>query len=612
MLRVAFALVLLLAPTASAWSVTLDAPRQAGRGHAFLVEACGEGDGRGQLLLAAENASLSVRESRYLDAFDARECRDIIVTPTTSATEVRVEARVRPQEGKVAAKLAATVELLDLPFVASETAEVRAPDGAVLLRVPRAGAWTLVPALPGAALPPPAALRVVELRAPPLEGALVANDGPGDAPLAAWGLGNASTTLRPGESAFVAMDLPKSVLGIAVPKLKAGEAWTASGIVRYGRTNVSPVAQFVEGALLAYTTPDSGPEPLVAHLDTANESLLVEAHTLTSVEVAAALARAADRGARVRVLLEGAPPGGIPAQERALVAALAARGVEVYLMGGEGARYRTMHAKVAVADGRALWIATENLNDGTAKGFGLVVQNETLARAVAAFVEADLSGHDIALAAFSEPPAELAPRIMRRAPNVHQEAGARNVTLVVSPEGAGALATAVASARASLDVMMLKADGDGAMVRALLDAARAGARVRLVLDARHDDGGNAALVQRLSALAQREGLLIEAKLADPARTVHAKAFIVDGRVAYIGSMNWVRPAMEDNREAGLLVESGELAAWMQGVMEKEWAQPREEREVPAAPWIPLLVVACAALSRRPCRASRSGPARGGG
>lgn len=609
MLRVALALALLLAPTASAWSVTLDAPRQAGRGHAFLVEACGEGDGRGQLLLAAENASLSVRENRYLDAFDARECRDVVVTPAADATGVRVEARVRPEEGKVAAKLAATVELLDLPFVACETAEVRAGDGTLLLRVPRSGAWTLVPALPGAALPPPPSLRVVELRAPPAEGALIANDGPGDAPLAAWGLGNA--TLRAGESAFVPLDLPKTLLGVAVPKLKAGEAWSAAGIVRYGRTSVSPIAHRVEGALLAYATPESGPAPLVAHLDTANASLLVEAHTLTSVEIAAALARAADRGARVRVLLEGAPPGGIPAEQRALVAALAARGVEVYLMGGEGARYRTMHAKVAVADERALWIATENLNDGTAKGFGLVVQNGTLARAVAAFVEADLSGHDVALAAFSEPPADLAPRVTRREPEVHHETGARNVTLVVSPEASGALAAAVAGARASLDVTMLKADGDGAMVRALLDAARAGARVRLVLDARHDDGGNAALVQRLSALAQREGLAIDAKLADPARTVHAKAFVVDGRIGYIGSMNWVRPAMEDNREAGLLVESASLAAWMKEVMEKEWAVPGEEREVPAPPWVLVLAVACAALSRRPRRASRSGPARGG-
>lgn len=551
-----------------------------------MASVCGEGEGRAQLRIFAENASLDVREDRYLQPFDARECRDVVVRPEPDATEVVIEARVRPEGGAPRARAGAVVPLARVPGVMCESAELYDVNGTLLLRAPRENGWSLLPALAGARLPPPAALRVVEVRAPPLAGVRLVNDGPGPAPLAAWRYPSVEL-LAPGASVFVPMDWARGDPRLpTIPSLRAGEMWTPEGVSRYGRTSVSAAPFRLNGTIVAYATPDAGAAPIVALIDSAREDVLVEAYTLTSPDVAAALARALDRGARVRVLLEGAPVGGVQLEQRALLSTLVARGAEVFALGGEAARYRTVHAKLVVVDRRAVSVATENLNEFRSRGFGLVVEDASLARRIGEVVEMDLAGHDVSPVRPSVPLGGAVPLVPSE-PRAFVLRGEWNASLVLSPDEPLALARAIASARASVDVEMLRADPEGPMIDALVQAARRGARVRVLLDGRHDDGMNRETAARLSALATREGLALDARLDRPERTLHAKAFVVDGRLSYVGSMNWVRPALEDNREAGLLIESAQLAEWLEEEFEKDgWiesAGPRVEREVAAPP-----------------------------
>ena len=587
-------LLALLAPTAGAYAVELHAPPVAGAGLPFLVEVCGEGEAPWQLRVAAENATLDHREDRYRPAEPpGRACRDVIVTPANGT--VLLDARVRPEGGDPKARASANVTLLDLPWVACETAEVVDADGRIVLRAPLVEGLARLPALPGARLPAPASLRLVEAR---VDGVRVANDGPGPAILRAWGLANG--TLEAGEEAFLEMTPPRTLLGATLPKLRAGEAWTPAGMVKLGRTDVPARWMDVEGEMLAYATPDSSHAPLVALVDAAREEVLVAAHTLTSADVAASLARAAGRGASVRVLLEGAPPGGVPPEERALVAMMRARGVEALAMGGEDARYRTMHAKLVVVDREATWVSTENLNDGFARGYAVVLWNATLARAVADVLDVDARGHDVAPLA-ADDRAEPAAGVWSDAPPARFPAATRRVALVLSPDDPRALAEAIARARESVDVAMLRAEAGSPMVDALVDAAANGARVRVLLDARFDDGTNAATAARL----RERG--VDARLDRADRTLHAKLVVIDGRVSYVGSMNWVEAALEKNREAGLLVEDEALAAYFTEAFERDRAGPAldEGREVPAPALVALVVIVLTArLLPRPLRASR--------
>ncbi|HUR69831.1 MAG TPA: phospholipase D-like domain-containing protein [Candidatus Thermoplasmatota archaeon] len=357
----------------------------------------------------------------------------------------------------------------------------------------------------------------------------------------------------------------------------------------------------VVGEVVAFATPDAGAAPVVALLDEARREVLVEAYTLTSPDIAAALARAADRGANVTVLLEGAPVGGVPPEERALVAALEARGARVLALGGEGARYRTVHSKAFVVDGGAVAVATENFHDASSRGYGLVVRNASLARQLAQVISFDVAGFDVKPFDARAEPGELVPFVASSSPPAPSPFEG-NVTLIVSPDDPLAVARLVANATQSVDVEMLRAEPHSPLVDALVEAARGGARVRLLLDGRHDDGANRETVARLAALAEREGLAIEARRDRPDRTLHAKAVAVDGRAVYVGSMNWVRAAVEDNREVGLLVEDAVLTRWLEKEMEKDWRGPEPEvHSLPAPP-----AGACLALmiTSRLRRASR--------
>src|SRR5581483_11548950 len=305
---------LLLSPVASAWSVTLHAPAEAGAGLPYLVEACVDRPGE-----------LRLEPARYAPV--EAGCS------TLAASGADLTARLRPAGGGSAkAAASARVSLVDSPLAsvaAAGNASLVGRDGDIILRVPVVEGTALLPLLPGAAgwrddtgdhaLPPPDRPALVEVRQ---GAAILRNDGAGP-------------------------------LRLAGPAPGPGEALRAEGIVRLGRTAEDGAPLEIEGAIALFATPDAGAAPVVSLLDGARREVLVEAYTLTSPDVAAALSRALARGVEVRALLEGAPVGGRPAEEPGIVSALVARGARVAWLGGAPgfpARYPTLHAKALVVD----------------------------------------------------------------------------------------------------------------------------------------------------------------------------------------------------------------------------------------------------------------------
>jgi len=80
---------------------------------------------------------------------------------------------------------------------------------------------------------------------------------------------------------------------------------------------------------------------------------------------------------------------------------------------------------------------------------------------------------------------------------------------------------------------------------------------------------------------------------------------VDGATSYVGSMNWVRAAWSDNREAGLLVEDAGLAAWLTQAFEEDWSEKGEAPPRAAVPWPAWGALAAAALSGPSWRRGRA-------
>jgi phosphatidylserine/phosphatidylglycerophosphate/cardiolipin synthase-like enzyme len=86
-------------------------------------------------------------------------------------------------------------------------------------------------------------------------------------------------------------------------------------------------------------------------------------------------------------------------------------------------------------------------------------------------------------------------------------------------------------------------------------AARRGVDVRLVIDAGREGRMPATKVAFIERLREAGGTVVE---DDPEVTTHAKLMIVDDHFTVVGSTNWSQPAVEENNETAVVIDSPEI------------------------------------------------------
>ena len=377
-----------------------------------------------------------------------------------------------------------------------------------------------------------------------------------------------------------------------------------------------------DAAVTPFVLPDS-PDVPVEPLRSADERLFVAGYTLTSERVVDALVAAADRGARVRVLLEGSPVGGFPARSAALIDRLTAAGVAVRILDGEVERFRFHHPKYAVADDRAV-VLTENWKpSGTGgrsnRGWGVVVggdggteggtgavagtdRNATVADDLAALFAADFEARD------------ARPWRAFRAETEFHEGGRANgsypvrfdapsgsvtasVTVLTAPGNAAdrIVARIDAADERVLAVVPRVGGPDDRIVRALRRAADRGVDVHLLLsDAWYDREANRNLSERFAD----EPIAVD--LAEPRGRfgkVHAKGLVVDD-TAVVGSLNWNPSAATNNREVLLAVENESVADFYARAYAADWRGGGVQLPVAFAAGLVVALAGSVAVARR--------------
>ena len=388
-------------------------------------------------------------------------------------------------------------------------------------------------------------------------------------------------------------------------------------------------ARFSETAVLTVAVaPDNAYAALVDEINRAQHSLQMEALTFEHVSLGQAMADAAARGVSVTVLLEGDPVGGIADAERYVCQGLEAAGGACWFMIREDDaaihdRYRYLHAKFLIIDGRRVAVGSENASphslpdddkgDGTwgRRGVFLITDAGGVVRHVQAVFNDDLDpASHVDLFRWTAGDARYG------APSPHFEpvtttggvsytvrfsrpvsfAGPFSFELLQAPENAlrdhdgllGLLDRAGAE-----DVILVQqlaeraywgaADGNAEAdpnprLQAFLAAARRGATVRLLLDAFFDDPAspvsNRATCDAVNAIAVREGLRLACALANPAGMgLHNKMVLVQlngqGWV-HVGSLNGLEQAHKGNREIALQVQSDGAYAYLARLFERDW------------------------------------------
>ncbi|MFC6794036.1 phospholipase D-like domain-containing protein [Halobaculum halobium] len=345
-----------------------------------------------------------------------------------------------------------------------------------------------------------------------------------------------------------------------------GERWARDGAPEWRPVGFDPRDTVPLGAAnaTAFVLPDAPAEP-VAAVRGADERVLLAGYTFASQRVTDELVAAHERGVSVRVLLDGAPVGGVSAEQAARLDALVDAGVEVRVIAGPHARFRYHHAKYAVADDAAV-VLTENwkpsgTGGGDSRGWGVTLQSSRAADALADLFRGDAGWRDaVRWERYRDDRTfERADAATGSYPTRHPPADVRieRVRLMTAPGNAeSAVVAIVDDAGDRVDVLQPTVD-DGPMLASLRRAAERGVRVRLLLSgAWYVAEENAAIVAELNRWADAAGVPFEARVADPAGRygkVHAKGVVADD-VALVGSLNWNPTSARENREVVVALE----------------------------------------------------------
>lgn len=277
--------------------------------------------------------------------------------------------------------------------------------------------------------------------------------------------------------------------------------------------------------------PRDGPRGIVRVINQAQTSVFVEIYILSDSRIVHALERASAQGVAVYVLLEPHPYG-LASQPVGIAEKLRAAGARVR-WSRPGFVYT--HAKTIVIDGRVAVISTANFSRSAFshnREFLLLDRRPRDVRAISAIFRADWD------------------RISTRV---------NDGDLLISPDNARfKLTRLIESARRHIDVYAEEV-ADGAMERLLARMQTRGVTVRVLLPSDATPGARWLIAH---------GVAVHA-LASP--YIHAKAIIVDGRAAFVGSENLSSTSLDQNRELGILVR-GEDVPVLARVFSRDWSR----------------------------------------
>jgi phosphatidylserine/phosphatidylglycerophosphate/cardiolipin synthase-like enzyme len=388
-------------------------------------------------------------------------------------------------------------------------------------------------------------------------------------------------------------------------------------------------ARVTETAVLTIAiAPDNAFEAIVNQIESAARSVHIETLTFENVAIGDVLLDALNRGVSVTVLMEGDPFGGVSDLEKYVCERLESAGGQCWFMINDSStnifdRYSYLHAKFMLIDGRRVLIGSENLSpnslpnddksDGTwgRRGVVLITDAPSVVSHVRTIFNLDLgsgdhqdvfrwheSDPDYGAPANGYVPVTLTGGITyaTRFMTATVLSGTMAFEVVQSPENS------LRDRDGLLGLVNQAGPGDTILVQQLserphwgpsgsdpsadpnprlqayMNAARRGARVRLLLDAffddRNDPVSNSATCNHVRRIALSEGLKLECALGNPAGLgIHNKMILVHigghGTI-HVGSLNGTELSGKGNRELALQVQSDQAYDLLAEMFEADW------------------------------------------
>lgn len=269
------------------------------------------------------------------------------------------------------------------------------------------------------------------------------------------------------------------------------------------------------------STPDTQVlDRIVAKIDSAKKRVYLEVYILTEKRIQKALRDAKSRNVDVRVILERGVFGAGSINKKAFDSLAQAWVTVTY---ADNKKYVFTHTKTFVIDDEYI-IGTGNMSYSsftTNREFFVVGQNKQDLDALVQIFEADQTKQDIA---------------------------EDTSNLVISPFSSRTkIEQTLRSASGSI-FLYAETFSDASIVNILAEKAKNGAKIAICIADPKKIPANTEDINKLRSV----GLDVRTSKKP---TIHAKAFLVDGKYMYIGSENFTENSLDRNREIGILLRS---------------------------------------------------------
>lgn len=405
------------------------------------------------------------------------------------------------------------------------------------------------------------------------------------------------------------------------PDTDSAKDWEHLRVYQAGQSRFGAETYSYAGTIQPYSSPDNSFATLTALLNSATSSIDLNVYEFQSLQLLEPVKNALARGVKVRVFLEGQPVGGLIDQGKYVAQQIENAGGDVRFIVSDTTnaiykRYRFDHAKYAIIDNKRIFVQSENWkktgvpadNSFGNRGWGIIVNDtQTAGKFLNVFnsdwntASKDSFPYTASHSKWGAPSAGFVPDDSVGTGNypaftTKEINGEFKVTPIFAPDSTFLRTQSIIGlAKQAQQTLLVEqlyihkhwgspAAGDtvathpNIYLEEVINTARRGVKVRVLLDSAFLDASdprdNQYTVQYLNDIAAAERLDLQAKLVDTAGTrfekIHNKGMIADGRQVLVSSINWSKNSPENNREAGVIVDNTEVAAYYESLFWYDW------------------------------------------
>lgn len=280
--------------------------------------------------------------------------------------------------------------------------------------------------------------------------------------------------------------------------------------------------------------PDAGRAPLLSAINNAKSSIALAMYGITDAQFTDALIAAKNKGKSVRVLLEPTPYKADDENNRA-IKQLQSQRIDLRW---PDKSFKLLHQKTFLFDQNVVIVMTFNLTRSTftrERNFALIIQDPNEVKEISRVFNADF---------------------------LHQPVSVHDSHLVWSPnQSREKILGLIRQAHTNIEIYAQDMT-DYQTIGALAKAARSGVQVKLIvsLDPQKFNNGKLNYLRKAGVIIHNHQHYY----------IHAKVMIIDHQTALLGSINFTKASMEDNRELSVITEDDRILKSLQQTFEHDW------------------------------------------